>query len=352
MLFRSLLLAGFVLLLFAPVRAQVDGPVGAELGDLEELFIKPFGVRNQGMGWGGVADGTVAANFYYNPANLLSHRGFELAFETQNWMDELDFYNGGAAARFKIGKSETRKYHISTAIWNGRQKNVYHSMGETIETTNWYLNCALAFGMQTERFEIGVGAAVKPAFVEFESFDQDATAWAFDVGFKLGGLLMDKRGHKLAGYGGASILNFGSDAESQDAMSELPTDIRAGVSFRYSSPPTSTRAQTMISALTITMNAEIVDRSLRREIDMSSGAKSPPMGSMIGAELCFYNVFNFRYGYMDDGIGSGINSETYGAGLQFSSEKFEAALDISHLPELYSGGSGVTSTGFSLAWFF
>ncbi len=352
MLLRSLLLAGFVFLFFVPASAQVDDPVGSELSDLEELFVKPFGVRNLAMGWGGVADGGVAANFYYNPANLISHGGFEVAFETQNWFDELDFFNGGAAARFKIGKGDTGKFHIGTAIWYAGQKSEYIELTEKSETTNWYLTGALALGYSTERFEIGIGAAVKPAFVEFESFDQDATAWGFDIGLKFGGLLMDKNGHTLSGFGGASILHLGKDAEAEDVMSELPTEARAGVSFRYGTPLTSTSAQSGISAFAVTLNAEVIDRSLRRDIDTVTGSKNPPLGSMIGAELCFYNVFNLRYGYLDDGINSRVTSETYGFGIQFANEKFKLAADLSHLPEIYSDGPSVTSSGISLAWFF
>jgi hypothetical protein len=51
-------------------------------------------------------------------------------------------------------------------------------------------------------------------------------------------------------------------------------------------------------------------------------------------------------------LNGNVDSETYGVGVQFANEKFEAALDISHLPELYPEGPSVTSTGFSLAWFF
>ena len=113
---------------------------GSEVSDLENLVAKPFGVRNLGMGWGGVADGTVAANLYYNPANLISHGGFEFAGETQNWFSETDFYNIGAASRFRFGDGP-KKLHLGAGLWYARQENVDVDMmpqgdGSTRETTD------------------------------------------------------------------------------------------------------------------------------------------------------------------------------------------------------------------------
>ena len=305
---------------------------------------------------GGAADGTVAANLYYNPANLISLGGFEIAGETQNWFGEVDFYNFGGASRFRVGDG-AKKIHIGVGLWYARQENVDVTVmsqgdGSTLETTDSYLNLALALGVRTERFEIGMGGAVKPVWIEFASVDEKVTAWAFDVGFKFGGLLVEKNGHAFTGSAGSSILNAGQDAKGDKAFSELPTEIRAGVAVCYKTPVINTRGQNQVPALALFLNAEIVDRSLQREIQADTGSLNPPFASLIGAEACLINVFNLRIGWLDDGIAGHVLSGTYGIGLQFANEKFRFALDLAHLSEIVPDGPSVTSSGLSMAWFF
>jgi hypothetical protein len=353
---RCLATALVLTFIFSPVLAQqVQPPI--ELPDLQALYGKPLGVRNLGMGWTGVADGTVAENLYFNPANLVSHGGLEISASSQNWFDNIDVLSVGGGTRFRIRVGDNKGIHISPGIWYTEHKQTFESMDEmgrptTVESKDKYLNLALAAGFQASRFEIGLGAAVKPAWLDFDSFGEEVTAWAADFGAKIGMLFFDKDGYNLTGTLGAGFLNVGGDAEGESVVSEMPTETRLGLAFLFQTRPIDTRAQQNIPGMKLYLNADVIDRSFQDDMDTGSGSEKPPLGSAIGAEICLINTFNFRYGYMDDGVNGRVRSNTWGLGIQFANEKFRFAADLSHLPEIYEGGPSVTSTGLGMSWYY
>ncbi|MCZ6766300.1 MAG: hypothetical protein O7D32_05155 [bacterium] len=324
--------------------------------DLEGLLAKPFGTRNLGMGWGGVADGTVAATIYYNPANMLALGGFEFSAETQNWFDELDFFNAGGASRFRFAVGQSTDMYISTGLWYADQVDTHQDSSKpppdnNVETSDRYLNLALALGLGTKRFDFGIGGAVKPVWLKFGSFDQKTTVVAYDVGAYIGGTF-DIGYSSLTTSVGASILNAGNDAKADSVTSELPTEARVGVSLVFRTEKTFTRGQSGISMLEVYLNAEIVGRAMQRETNLGSGPENPPLGSSIGIEARLINTFNFRMGWLDDGVGGKVRSETWGIGIQFGSPKFRLAADLGHIPEINQGGPSVTATALTIAWYF
>ncbi len=345
-----------VMFVCSSVMAQ-DAAQRVATQDLEGLYAKPFGVRNLGMGWVGVADGTVAENVYFNPANLVSHGGLEISAATQNWLEDLDFYNIGGAARFRIHVGENTNIHVAPGFWYAEQKAESYqtnTQGELVKssTSDRYVNLALAAGLRATRWEFGLGAAVKPAWIDFEAEQEEKTAWAFDVGAKLGGLLFAKNGYNLTGHLGAGILNLGSDVEGDRVVSEMPTEMRLGLAFLFQTRPVDTRVQRDIPGVKLYLNGEIIGRSLQDDVDTGAGTEKRPLGSAVGAEMCLINTFNFRIGYLDDGIDGQVQSVTWGLGVQFANEKFRFALDLSHLPEIYADGPSVTSTGLGMSWYY
>ncbi|UCH83816.1 MAG: hypothetical protein JSW50_15440 [Candidatus Latescibacterota bacterium] len=353
---RILAFALVIACMCSPVWAQGDDGT-IETPDLQLLFGKPIGVRNLGMGWTGVADGAVAENLYFNPANLVSHGGLEISASSQNWYDEIDVLNIGGATRFRIRLGENNSILIAPGVWYVEQKQEHIESDtqaelETIETKDRYVNVGLGVGFRIKRVEIGVGAAVKPTWVDFGFLDEEEMAWAFDVGAKIGALLFDIEGATLTGTLGAGVLNVGSDAEGDIGFTELPTETRVGLGFLFQSRPIDTRAQRGIPGVKFYLNAELIDRSFQEDPDSATDSDKPPLGSAIGAELCLINTFNFRYGYMDDGVDGGVQSNSWGIGIQFANQKFRFALDLSHLPEISEGGPSVTSTGLGMSWYY
>jgi len=353
-MFRRLLIV--FTLLTACVCSNVLAQTTTPVTDLEGLLAKPFGTRNLGMGWGGVADGSVAPTLYYNPANMLGLGGVEFSAETQNWFDEFDFFNAGGAARFRLSAFQTRDIYISAGVWYVEQVGTHKDSTLTppdnnVETSDRYLNLALALGMATKRWEFGVGGSLKPIWLDFGSFDQNATIVAYDVGAYIGGRFDVGYNELLAKIGG-SLLNAGSDAKTDSATSELPIEARVGISIVYKTEKTFTRGQSGISMFEIYLNAEIIGRDMQGEIDTGSGAENRPLGSSIGIEARLINTFNFRFGWLDDGVGGRVSTETWGVGIQFGSSEFRFAADLGHIPESFEGGPSMTATSLTIAWYY
>lgn len=197
-LMRWMALAGTVMVLSLPARAQTVSKAGTVAADFLQIGV---GARAMALGGSFVAAADDASALYWNPAGLAHIEGGEAMAVHSRWLADVSFdYLGAALQLGPLGTLGVSVTMLSVPEMLVRTEDRPEGTGERFDAAD--LAIGLSYGRAiTDRFAIGATGK----FIQQRIWHSSAVGFAVDLGVQFrtdffGGLTL-----------GAAIYNFGTD---------------------------------------------------------------------------------------------------------------------------------------------
>jgi len=310
------------------------------------IFILNPSARSAGMGGGGVADYTDAANVYFNPANCSFLDGIYMNGFYGKLVPELAsdvyFINTGISGAMSLSDSKNTALSLGASLRFG-----YLSYGEweatspsgenlgTASSHEKYLSFTLASGLTIgDRIRGGLGLSIKPvwislapAWASLEGTDNNAHTLAFDVGLVMSADIIKEEAITITPTAGVSLLNFGSSMtfSNRDQTASLPKNLYFGGGIIVS-VLSEEFASSLGKDTPLVRFAGFFDMMDDQVVSDSDLIKS------YGCEIALLQMLFLRVGKHEDEWGD-INGRTYGVGLGISTAMFSVRLDYAKFPQ-------------------
>jgi hypothetical protein len=265
-----------------------------------------FGARNVALGDAGSAFSNDLTALFYNPAKLADNDAPEVMFMHNSWIQDI---------RSELAGAKTSLFGLPVAIGlnvtNINDIEVRTQPGDPISKFNAnYFSGSIGTGFRIASM-LDVGFSVKYLYENI--FVDEANGLAFDFGLNYHSPI---DGLELA----ASVRNLGSMNALRYVSTKLPTEIRAGTSYKIEIPN---------SKLDLTGGAEFLSYTRDKENHLN-----------LGGEITYNKVFSIRGGYQ---TGFDTYGLTTGIGLVWGN----LALDYAYVPfKLGIGNASMFSIQF------
>lgn len=271
----------------------LSGSAWAQSGGSSGLsFLKfGFGARNAAMGDAGAALASDVTALFYNPARLAGNGEPEVIFTHNNWIQDVRSEMVGAKSTFfglplAFGVNVTSVNDIEVRTKPGAPEATFNAN---------YFSGSVSTGFSITK-DIDIGGTVKYLYENI--FVDEANGIGFDLGVfartPVDGLNLS-----------AVVRNLGSMNTLRSVSTKLPTEVRAGTSYKFELPGTK---------ISLLAGAEYLSYTRDNENHIN-----------MGGEATYNNVFSVRAGYMTNYQSKGF---TAGIGLVWGSLN----LDYAYLP--------------------
>jgi hypothetical protein len=291
----------------------------------QTILLLPVGARNYGMGEGGVADASDAANAFFNPAILAVARGATLSSAYAEPYGSTSLFNIGLSAKtrpLELGKE-------ATFTFGGGVRFSQFERGILSDIKEDYFALAVAAAINVgEHITFAVGGTLKRVTVDDSGFFSPLVVTSFHGNvFDVGAMVQGSGGDewRVTPALGASMVNRGEDLEAEVSgltlVSRIPRLVRIGASVRVEGPPVKNLPDFLRSdtpALSIQLLGE--------HMDVRDAEGSLAHG---GVELGFLGVLFGRGGVIKPSTGDA--QLVFGAGLQVPAERVHFRVDYAVL---------------------
>jgi hypothetical protein len=203
----------------------------------------PLDARNISMGGAGVADNSVPATLYFNPASVvasprayldLTHQSFDA-----DWFDDSWARRGDAGAAWKF--DDASKWTFAANLGYSKLQWASFYLGGSEESL-WSL--ALGAGYEVEKnWQVRVGGAIKRVDATvltripiLMTADTNIDGVSYDLGAATSFASSIGNSWSLLSQFGFSLLDHGADLEGPHVQVSLPTRTVIGASFKVASP--------------------------------------------------------------------------------------------------------------------
>lgn len=262
---------------------------------------------NLGLSEAGVAGLQGPGSMYLNPANVVRGDQSVLQADYTDWI--LDSRNSHASALIDLGNQAFSAgfYNASIPEIEAREQNEPSQGTFPIE----YLTIAGSYSYQYKNFSAGVTAQ----YLNESYLVYSASGYAFNTGIT--GSFLDERLNV-----GISVLNLGKMQKLNNARSELPANLRAGI--KVQTIEFNTPGENDFPVL-ITTYADYVQPLKNNEGFNTSGAAQDPDSpyANLALEIHGADLFSVRTGFK---TGSTDRPWTVGAGLHIDPVVIDYAL--------------------------
>lgn len=315
-------------------------------GERSAIFILNPSARSAGMGGGGVADYTDAANVYFNPANCafldkVYVNGFygKLVPDLAN---DVYFLNTGVSGAMLVSSDEDVDVSIGTSVRFGYLSygdwEATSPSGENLGTASsheTYLSLTLTGGLTIgDRIRGGLGLSIKPVWINLapswatlEGTEGNGHTLAFDVGLVMSADIIKEEAITITPTAGVSLLNFGSSItfDNRDQAASLPKNLHFGGGIIVSIL-SEEFANSLGKDTPLVRVAAFFDMMDDQTVSDSDLIKS------YGCEIALLKMLFLRVGKHDDERGH-IKDWTYGVGAGISTAMFSVRFDYAKFPQ-------------------
>lgn len=299
--------AAFLLLLVAATAARAGGRVS--------VFDLPPSARAAGMAMAGAADGSDAANAFFNPANAAGAHGIVYAPTYASWSGDVDYLSNVIGVADTVGPVRACAM-VTDARLDFRVFDPEYAFVPFYNQAS-YMSATAALAWEGRRGALAAGMSFK-----WDTSERGTGKNLVDAGVRAAPPPIRRRRFRAEYAAAWSVSNMGHDAGRAEPVSSTTdyTTTPSGERVRYG-------AAICVSVARAGGSGELVAVALDADaVDASGGGN----GSAVGAEVTVLETLDLRAGYGDEVI-AGRHAFAAGAGAGRRIGPFSFRLDYAHV---------------------